>query len=99
MESPPQQHKHVHPEVVHLKDLGLGEEEHEDTDELCESDTTDHRGPHVGQSIVCPLSASGKVAGAEPTDDVGTKLHRNTNSLHRQQHQQNNTLRTQWNLR
>ena len=49
MKSPPQQHKHVHPEVIDLKDLRLGKEEDEDTDELGEGDAADHRGPHVGQ--------------------------------------------------
>ena len=81
MESTPQQHEHVHAEIVHLKDLGLGKEEDKHTNELGEGDTTDDRGPHVGQRVVCSLDACLQVAGAEPTHDVRAKLHRYPNSL------------------
>lgn len=50
MEGTPQQHEHVHPEVVDFKDLRLGKEEHEDTNELSDGDATDYRCTHVGQS-------------------------------------------------
>ncbi len=49
MKSSPQKHEHVHSEVVHLKDLRLGKEEHKDANELGEGDAAHYGGPHVGQ--------------------------------------------------
>ena len=82
MQSPPEQHEHVHPEVVDLKDLRLGEEEDKDPDELGEGDAAHHGGPHVGQGRVGTLTTRGQVAGAEPADNVGAEFHSNTNRLY-----------------
>lgn len=81
MKSPPQQHQHVHPEVVNLKDQRPSEEEDEDPDELCDHDASDHKGSHVGQWWVSTLSACGQAAGAEPMNSVGAEFNSNTNGL------------------
>ena len=83
MQCPPEQHKHVHAEVVDLKDLGLGKEEHKDTDELGDGDAADHRLPHVGQCGVSTLHAGGQGTRAEPAHNVRAELNCNTNSLQR----------------
>ena len=42
MQCPPDQHAHVHPEVVDLKYLGLGEEQYEHSQELGYRNTTEY---------------------------------------------------------
>ena len=42
MQGSPQQHAHVHSEVVGLKELRLGKEEDKDSEELSHGDSTDH---------------------------------------------------------
>ena len=81
MQSSPQQHEHVHPEVVYLEDLRLCEEEDKDADELGEGDATDHRGPHVGQGRVSTLNPRGQVARAEPAHNVRAELYGDPDSL------------------
>ena len=41
VERAPDQHAHVHPEVVDLEDLRVGEQQHKDTEELCHGDATE----------------------------------------------------------
>ena len=82
MQSPPEQHEHVHSEVVHLKDLGLGEEENKDTQQLGEGDPAHHRRSHVRQSRVSSLHARVFTARAEPAYNVRAELHSYTNRLH-----------------
>ena len=80
MEGTPEQHQHVHAEVVDVEEPRLGKEKDKDTEELGDSDSTEDRGTHVIQSRLCPLPASANVRD-KPADNVGAKLDGNTNSL------------------
>ena len=65
----PEEHQHVHAEVIDVEQLGLGKEKNKDAQELCDSDPTEDRRSHVVQSRLGPFSASPHVR-YEPTDNV-----------------------------
>lgn len=58
MQGSPEQHQHIHTEIVDVKDLRLGKEQDKDSNELGDGYSTDHRGSHVSQGRVSPLNAS-----------------------------------------
>lgn len=78
----PEQHQHVHAEVVDVEELGLGKEEDKDSKKLGDSDPTEHGGSHVVQSGLGPLPTTTSVR-HKPTNNVRAELNRYTNGLQR----------------
>ena len=76
----PEQHQHVHPEVVDVEQVRFGEEKDKDTQELCDRDPTEDRGSHVVQRRLGPLPAASHVR-HKPTNNVRAELDGYTNSL------------------
>ena len=80
MECTPEQHQHVHAEVVDVEERRLGKEKNKDSKELGDSDAAEDRGSHVVQSRLSPLPPSTNVRD-KPTDDVRAELNGYANSL------------------
>lgn len=80
MEGAPEQHQHVHAEVVDVKEPWLGKEKDKDSEELGHRDTTEHRRPHVVQGGLGPLSPPTNV-GHKPTYNVRAEFDRYSNRL------------------
>ena len=80
MEGTPEQHQHVHTEVVDVEEPGLGKKENKDTKELGDRDPTKHRGSHVFQSRSSPFPTSSRV-GYKPTNYVRAELNCYSNRL------------------
>ena len=75
MEGTPEQHQHVHAEVVDVEEPRLGKEEDKDTEELCDGDTAEDGGSHVVEGGLCPLPAPPDMR-HKPANNVRTELHR-----------------------
>ena len=80
MQSPPEQHQHVHAEVVDVEELGFGKEKDKDTKEFGDSDPTEDGSSHVVQGRLGPLPTTTGVR-YKPTDNVRAELNGYTNSL------------------
>ena len=80
MEGAPEQHHHVHAEVVDVEEPGLGKEQDKDAKELGDGDPTEHGGSHVVESRLGPLPTTTRVR-HKPTNNVRAELNRYSNRL------------------